>query len=172
MKKFFCFYLAVALTVTMSSCEWFKTTFLGYAPATEAVTDFASAPDSIPTPESVQVADSVPATDTTSFEPISSVEAASQPAVTDTTTGERYHVLVGSFKQKENAARLLELLQDKGYTPQIITFKNGFCGVSVSSHREVRAAIRELNKILPMDFCPDDAWVYDTHTLLHESASS
>ncbi|MDR0728747.1 MAG: SPOR domain-containing protein [Prevotellaceae bacterium] len=157
MKRLFCICLAAAAALAMTGCDWFKTTFLGQPSNVEQAL----------LAQAVQVwQDSLAQVAATGA--LASVDSIQQPVAADS-AALRYHVIVGSFKARESADRMLKLLQDEGYTAQMVVFKSGFFGVSVSSHSEVHAAMRALHKILPLAFCPEDAWVYDAHTLWHKA---
>ncbi|MDR2362332.1 MAG: hypothetical protein LBD91_06340 [Prevotellaceae bacterium] len=165
MTRLFCIYLAASAALTMTGCDWFKTTFLGQS---SGVGQAQVAHDSLVQMVATDSIQAAGAADSLSQSQPAQLER--QPVAADSVTL-RYLVIVGSFKTWGNADRMLRLLHDEGYTTaQMVVFKSGFWGISVSSHSEVHAAVQALNKILPMDFCPEDAWVYDSDALLHISA--
>lgn len=82
-------------------------------------------------------------------------------------SSERFHVILGSFKEHSNSARMVEKLISKGYKPQVFNFKNGFEAVSVCSFDKVSQAFNQMYKLLDDDFAPDDIWVYDIKQGLH-----
>ncbi len=79
----------------------------------------------------------------------------------------RYHVIIGSFKVENNAARFLERLEKDGYTPRKFKFNNGFDLVSVGVYDNYREALKAMNDVLEYDRCPEDVWVYDINQNLH-----
>lgn len=165
MKKLFGYYLAAMLLVAAGGCDWFKTTFLGVptgqpcpASSEQLRQDSLAQADTIVIPA---------ADDSTQTATADSLEQI-RPVATDSVLNQRYHVIVGSFKKPEQADYMRRLLQDKGYAAQQMVLKNGFFCVSVSSHSDVRTAREQLKRALSMEFCPDDVWVYDSNTLLHD----
>lgn len=80
---------------------------------------------------------------------------------------QRFHVILGSFKEHSNTARMIDNLTKKGYTPQVFNFRNGFEAVSVCSFDKATPAFNEMYKLLDLGFAPDDIWVYDVRQNLH-----
>ncbi len=79
----------------------------------------------------------------------------------------RYHVIVGSFKEYSNASKMAEYLKGKGYNPAMMDFKNGFRVVSAASFPQMGPAFTEMYKIADMNIIKDDIWVYDIRQKLH-----
>lgn len=79
----------------------------------------------------------------------------------------RYHVIVGSFKDHSNAAKMAEYLKGKGYNPAVMDFRNGFRVVSAASFPQMGPAFTEMYKIADMNIIKDDIWVYDIRQKLH-----
>jgi hypothetical protein len=91
--------------------------------------------------------------------------AVSTPAKTNLTN--RYYVIIGSFKDHSNSAKMAEYLKSKGFTPTIMDFKNGFRVVSTSSYSTLGQAFNEMYKLRDQNFGPDDIWVYDVRQNMH-----
>ena len=79
----------------------------------------------------------------------------------------RYHLIFGSYKVEGNAEKMKALLEKKGYEPHIFLFNNGFEVVSAKVFDNYQEALKELNKALEFDICPEDIWVYDINQNLH-----
>lgn len=79
----------------------------------------------------------------------------------------RYHVILGSFKDFSNSSRMLETLKEKGFSPSAIDFKNGFRVVSIASYGTLGSAFNEMYKLRDQNFGPDDIWVYDVRQNMH-----
>ena len=79
----------------------------------------------------------------------------------------RYHVILGSFKDYSNSSRMIDALNGKGFSPSAIDFKNGFRVVSIASYGTLGAAFNEMYKLRDQNFGPDDIWVYDVRQNLH-----
>ena len=90
----------------------------------------------------------------------------STPAYTGSTTPmnmNRFHVVVGSFRESKNAAGMVRRLTERGYRPAELLFKNGFMVVSAGSYAQLPEAVTALHRIQSADasLCPYDAYVYD-----------
>ena len=81
---------------------------------------------------------------------------------------ERYHVIVGSFKEHSNATRVVKRFEERGYTPHQFDFHNGFKVVSVAAFRYLTPAYTEIFNLLDLDLAEDDAWIYDIQMGLHK----
>ena len=79
----------------------------------------------------------------------------------------RYMVIVGSFKEVQNAPNMMKMLESKGYKPETIKFKNGFDVVSAYSSRDYRDALSAMQEIMETPFCPEDIWIYDRQSGNH-----
>ncbi len=80
---------------------------------------------------------------------------------------DRFYVILGSFKNMNNANVLFEKLTAEGFEPTIVNFQNGFIAVSAASYTEYKDAKAEMNRILEEQYCPYDIWIYDTNREFH-----
>lgn len=80
----------------------------------------------------------------------------------------RYHVIVGSFKDYSNSERMVANLKKRGYEPSVLDFKNGFKAVSISSYSKMSPAFNVMYKLVDENFVEDDIWVYDIRQNLHK----
>lgn len=71
----------------------------------------------------------------------------------------RYYIVVGAFKSRSNAETLLTTVRDAGYTPVLISFRNGFNAIGISPAEDLVSAFRELKRVKEEDFCPEDVWI-------------
>ncbi len=70
-----------------------------------------------------------------------------------------YHVIVGSFKIKDNAIKLANKFKDKGYSAvQISRFNGEFTAVSILSLNNIHTAYNNMRDVRN-EFGIDDAWV-------------
>ena len=166
-QKVFILLLFVFL-VSMTGCEWIGTTFLGRPSKAELAQMAAAAEqhrrDSIAEVERAQLA---------ALEMMRQMAADSLDHLTVVSTtadvplqGERFHVVLGSFKVPENATRFLARLEQEGFKPQKFQL-NGFECISAVSYRTRDEAYTELYRIMSYDYCPEDFWVYDIRENLH-----
>jgi len=91
-----------------------------------------------------------------------------QPADTAITQKEiisqRYHLIAGSFKDHNNAAKLGEKLKSFGIEPVFLDLANGFRMVSAGGYPDIPKAKEALAKLLEDENSPGDLWVYDSKT--------
>ena len=71
----------------------------------------------------------------------------------------RYYVIVGAFKYRSNAEALLKTVQQKGYRPALISFRNGRMAVGLCPSNNIKDAFEGLKKVKQESFCPSDVWV-------------
>jgi len=81
----------------------------------------------------------------------------------------RFHVIVGSFREPANAAKMVKQLADHGYKPHELQFRNGYRVVSAGSyayHDDAEAAKRSIQTKDPA-LCPYDVYIYDMNDRRH-----
>lgn len=159
MKKFTSLLLASFLLLSLNSCEWFNTTILGKPSKAEIAMKIQREKirqDSLKNVEALAAAQ---------MQEQEAANALQQEAQLN----QRYHVMVGCFKVAANADRMMGKLQEKGYHPVSMKFKNGFTCISVQAFADVHAAYNAMQGLMKgnNDFCPDDIWVYDNNQQLH-----
>ena len=71
----------------------------------------------------------------------------------------RYYIVVGSFRQRNNAEKILKLVSSQGYHPTLISFRNGFNAVAVSQSDKLSDVVEELKNVRMQSFCPSDVWI-------------
>lgn len=79
----------------------------------------------------------------------------------------RFYVIVGSFKDESNVAKMDGYLSKNGYKPIHLNFKNGYKVVASGAFANANEAYGAMRKLLELDFSPEDVWVYDTNQKLH-----
>ena len=79
----------------------------------------------------------------------------------------RFYVIVGSFKDEGNVAKMDGYLSKNGYKPIHLNFKNGYKVVASGAFANANEAYGAMRKLLELDFSPEDVWVYDTNQKLH-----
>ncbi len=77
---------------------------------------------------------------------------------------QRYHLIAGSFKDHNNAAKLGEKLKSFGIEPVYLDLSNGFRMVSAGGYPDILKAKEALAKFLEDENSPGDLWVYDSKT--------
>lgn len=71
----------------------------------------------------------------------------------------RYCVIIGAFNQRSNAERLLKEASSKGYSPSLISFRNGLTAVGLCPSETLQEAMQAVRKVRDEAFCPDDVWI-------------
>lgn len=89
------------------------------------------------------------------------------PKVSPSQITARFYVIVGSFKDDANAAKMDGYLLQNGYKPIRLEFKNGYKVVSSGAFSNANEAYAATRKLLQLEFSPEDVWVYDTNQKLH-----
>ena len=70
-----------------------------------------------------------------------------------------YYIVVGAFKDRANAESLFTAVRDKGYSPVLINFRNGFNAVGIEPADDLHHIFLSLKKVKTEAFCPDDVWI-------------
>ncbi len=70
-----------------------------------------------------------------------------------------YYIVVGAFKDRSNAETLLAEVREKGYSPVLINFRNGFNAIGIAPANDLQHIFLSLKKVKGEDFCPDDVWI-------------
>jgi hypothetical protein len=87
------------------------------------------------------------------------LNSAAQGGLFTTKLESRYYIIVGAFHNRVNAERLYATIQKEGYTPVIISFRNGYNAVGVSPANKIKEAFQNLLVVREEKFCPKDAWI-------------
>ena len=70
-------------------------------------------------------------------------------------------MIIGAFAKRENAERLHKEASDKGYSPLLISIRNGLIAVGVSPVNTLQEAMQAVRAVREETFCPDDVWILD-----------
>ena len=71
----------------------------------------------------------------------------------------RYYIVVGSFRSRNNAELLFRKASDKGYSPALISFRNGLIAVGLCPVNNLKEALAALRTVRKESFCPSDVWI-------------
>lgn len=96
-------------------------------------------------PETHRAGEPVVADEAEGAEPQESPDTQIQESVTYEI--DNYYLIVGSFKDDENANRLFNDIASKGYNPEILRAENGYYRVSAESFATRQEAIDERNRL-------------------------
>ena len=71
----------------------------------------------------------------------------------------RYHIIVGAFRERRNAEKLFRKVEAAGFTPTLISFRNGYNVVGIYPSNTLADAYQNLLKAKAEPFCPSDVWI-------------
>ncbi len=160
MKKFLFVILSLSMLLSLNSCDWFNSTILGKPSKAEIAKKIRM--------ENARK-DSLANLEQEALQLRQQQEAeAAAAAQLEAERNQRYHVLVGCFKVKSNADRMMAKLSSKGFHPIALEFRSGFTCISAQSFSDIHVAYNAMNALMKnSDFCPGDVWVYDSNQQLH-----
>lgn len=73
----------------------------------------------------------------------------------------RYYVMIGSFGDAANAARLKNRAEAADYPAMLLSFSNGLTAVAACATDRVAEAVASLERLRQESFCPADAWLME-----------
>lgn len=71
----------------------------------------------------------------------------------------RYYIIIGSYRHRGNAETLLKTAAAAGYSPALISFRNGLIAVGLCPVNNLQSALEALKKVRVEPFCPKDVWI-------------
>jgi len=71
----------------------------------------------------------------------------------------RYYIIVGAFSYRNNAEKLLNKVNEAGYSGTLISFRNGYNAIGVAPSDDLNSALSSLVAVKKESFCPPDAWI-------------
>jgi hypothetical protein len=78
----------------------------------------------------------------------------------DRTSGTAYRVIVGSFRDRNNAVSLMSRIADAGdFRPHLVTFGNGMVAVAACPSDKIQDVVRGHEELRTHPVCPADAWI-------------
>ncbi len=159
--KFFTTIIIAIMIVT--GCDWVRSQ-LGMATSEDIE---ALKNEQLRMEEQMRIADSLEQARADSARVAADSAIVAEQQVRKLVTDKRFHVIMGSFKDYSNSARMVKKLEQKGYSPVVFSFRNGFEAVSVCSFDKLSVAFNQMYKLLDDGFAPEDVWIYDVHQNLH-----
>jgi hypothetical protein len=163
MRKISYIILTCSILLSVSSCEWINTSILGNPSKAELArrkTELVARQDSIAKAEQVRL---------DSLQQQQQQQSAKAAESLELLKNQRYHVVFGCFGVPSNAERMTSLLESKGYSPTTFHFINGLSCVSAQSFSDIHSAYNAMENFLrTFQKCPEDIWVYDAHSGLHQ----
>lgn len=80
--------------------------------------------------------------------------------LTDTSSGTRYRVVIGSFKDRGNAEKLMHKVSEAGdFWPHLIVLRSGMVAVAACPSDRIQNVVWGLKELRTHEVCPADAWI-------------
>lgn len=80
--------------------------------------------------------------------------------LTDTDSGTRYRVMLGSFRDRGNAEKLMGKVGEAGdFRAHLIILRNGMIAVAACPSDRIQDAVDGLKELREHSVCPADAWI-------------
>jgi len=73
----------------------------------------------------------------------------------------RYSVVVGSFREEDNAQKMLGKVYERGYRGFVVKMNNGLCAVCLCPTNDEKEAEVSLESLKKEPFCPGGAWILE-----------
>ena len=83
-----------------------------------------------------------------------------QDGLVDQTSGTRYRVVIGSFRERANAEKFVATISSVGdFWPHLISLKNGMIAVAACPSDRIQNVVMGLKELRTHSECPADAWI-------------
>ena len=90
----------------------------------------------------------------------SELRGIAEDGLTDFTCGTRYRVILGSFRSRDNAVKMLGRVADSGdFWPHLIKMRNGMIAVAACPSDRIQNVVWGLKELQAHEVCPSDAWI-------------
>lgn len=94
-------------------------------------------------------------------------EGGEAPGAAADTLQAGYYVVLGSFKNEDNARYLFNSLSSSGCGVHLVKMKNGFTAVMICHGDTYEASYSKMLEFYGEKAHPDDIWIYNTNKHLH-----
>lgn len=90
----------------------------------------------------------------------SKVKGIAEDGLKDRTSGDAFRIILGSFRDKDNAVSLLGKVSEAGdFWPHLITFGNGMVAVAACPSDLMQNTVKGYKELKDRSVCPADAWI-------------
>ena len=94
------------------------------------------------------------------FHNVSRLGGLAKDGLEDTSDGVRYRVILGSFRDRNNAETLIRKVADAGdFSPHMLTLRSGMIAVAACPSDRLQNAVLGLKELKTTPTCPPDAWI-------------
>lgn len=90
----------------------------------------------------------------------SKVRGIAEDGLYDKTSGVRYRIILGSFRDRENAVSLQSRISEEGdFRAHLVRLGNGMIAVAACPSDRIDYAVRGYKELKSNPICPSDAWI-------------
>lgn len=115
--------------------------------------------DSIRTAEEKVVSDSIAALDSIAAQGIIMAGESRLGGLKGDGTGHRYHIIVGAFRDRDNAQKLAAKAADGGFEAVLLDCRGGMIAVGLCPSDRIAETYDALTILRHKPFCPKDSWI-------------
>lgn len=115
--------------------------------------------DSIRRVEEKVVSDSLTALDSLAAQGVVISDASRLGGLVEESHGPRYRIVLGVFRERDNARKLASQAEAKGFSAQLLDCRRGMIAVGVCPSDKIARTFEDLNRLRSESFCPKDSWI-------------
>ena len=115
--------------------------------------------DSIRRVEEKVVSDSLAALDSLAAQGVVISDASRLGGLVEESQGPRYRIVLGVFRERDNARKLASQAEAKGFSAQLLDCRRGMIAVGVCPVNRLSDSYAALNVVKKERFCPKDVWI-------------
>ena len=115
--------------------------------------------DSIRRVEEKVVSDSLSALDSLRTQGVVIADASRLGGLVEEGDGPRYRIVIGVFREMENARKLASKASEAGFPAQLMECRRGMIAVGVCPSDRIAGTFADLKRLRSESFCPKDSWV-------------
>lgn len=115
--------------------------------------------DSIRRVEEKIVSDSLAALDSLVSQGVIISDASRLGGLVEEGQGARYCIVVGVFRERDNARKLALQAESAGFTAQLLDCKRGMIAVGICPSDRIARTFEDFRRLRSESFCPKDAWI-------------
>ena len=162
-------FLILAATLTLTGCDFFRvlagrptskdidTKRVQIMKAEEAA--LQARLDSIRRAEEKIVSDSLAALDSLAAQGVVISDASRLGGLVEEDRGPRYRIVIGVFRERNNAAKLASQVEAGGYAAELMDCGRGMIAVGVCPSDRIAQTFEDLTQLRSKSFCPKDSWI-------------
>ena len=115
--------------------------------------------DSIRRAEEKVVTDSLAALDSLAASGVVMADASRLGGLVEENPGHRYRIVIGVFRERNNAQKLAAQAVDGGYPAELIECRRGMIAVGVCPSDKISRTYQDWKNLQGETFCPKDSWI-------------